>query len=113
MICKGIYEVLTPSVRLSRFATHVETGRPRKSAGSIHAGGHAVCKTYGILRIFWAAALGSAAAHDTRLVALPVPVLLGGALVVLLLALGEADLQLGAPVLPVQVERHQRVALAF
>ena len=39
MICKGIYEVLTPSVRLSRFATHVETGRPRKSLRSIHGVG--------------------------------------------------------------------------
>src|SRR5687767_3333090 len=44
MICKGIYEVLTPSVRLSRFATHVETGRPRKSGASIHGGGRSVCK---------------------------------------------------------------------
>src|SRR5688500_3306463 len=46
MICKGIYEVLTPSVRLSRFATHVETGRPRKSPSSIHGGGRRVCKTW-------------------------------------------------------------------
>src|SRR5262245_31346772 len=107
MICIGIYEVHTPSVRLSRFATHVETGRPRKSIGSIHAGGRAVCKTAGILRI------GSAAAQDARLVAIPVALLLGGALVVLLLALGESDLELGAAILPVQVERHQRVALAL
>ena len=33
-----------------------------------------------------------------------------GALVVLLLALGEPDFEFGAAVLPVQLERHQRVA---
>src|SRR5262245_61001774 len=44
MICKGIYEVLTPSVRLSRFATHVETGRPRKSQASIHGDSRERCK---------------------------------------------------------------------
>src|SRR5688500_11684403 len=44
MICKGIYEVLTPSVRLSRFATHVETGRPRKSAAIIHGDAARRCK---------------------------------------------------------------------
>src|SRR6476659_2346618 len=47
MICKGIYEVLTPSVRLSRFATHVETVRPRKGRRSIHAAMPRVCKTSG------------------------------------------------------------------
>ena len=45
MICIGINEVHTPSVRLSRFATHVETGRPRKSFGSIHRAAAPVFKT--------------------------------------------------------------------
>ena len=40
MSCMRIYEVHTPSVRLSRFATHVETGRPRKSIASIHGAAH-------------------------------------------------------------------------
>src|SRR5215510_7184304 len=45
MICIGIYEVHTPSVRLSRFATHVETGRPRKSFASIHGPAIGRCKS--------------------------------------------------------------------
>src|SRR5690349_8254107 len=45
----------------------------------------------------------SARAHQTRAIALPVPVLFGGPLVVLLLALREPDAQLGAALRPVQV----------
>src|SRR3954468_3111692 len=55
----------------------------------------------------------SASPHDARLVALPVAVFFGGALVVLLLAFGKPDLELGAAFLPVQVERHERIALAL
>src|SRR5262249_54149972 len=47
------------------------------------------------------------------LVALPIALLFRGALVVLLLALGNTDLQFGAAVFPVQLERHERVALAL
>ena len=50
MICKGIYEVFTPSVRLSRFATHVETGRPRRSFASIHGASARGHKFLGKLR---------------------------------------------------------------
>src|SRR5579863_8415695 len=52
----------------------------------------------------------SPATKQSRPVALPVAFLLGRALVVLLLALGEADLQLGAAVLPVQLQRHDGVS---
>src|SRR5579862_5710499 len=55
-------------------------------------------------------AVASAATQDPRLVALPVAVLLDRALVVLLLALGEPDLQFGPAVLPVELERHERIA---
>src|SRR5205814_3283703 len=43
------------------------------------------------------------------LLAVPLAVLLGGALVVLLLAPREAELELGAVVLPVERQRHERV----
>src|SRR6266513_2278234 len=52
----------------------------------------------------------SAASQQACLVALPVALLLHRALVVLLLALGEPDLHFGAAVLPVQLQRHDRVA---
>src|SRR5690606_25567860 len=55
----------------------------------------------------------SACAQQAGFVALPVAVFLAGALVVLLLALGEADAQLGAAVFPVHLERHQGVAGAL
>src|SRR3546814_10801638 len=48
--------------------------------------------------------------HDPALFALPVPLLLGIALVVFFLALGEADFKLGAAFFPVQVERDKGVA---
>src|SRR5688572_5884760 len=48
--------------------------------------------------------------HQAGLLPLPVAVLLGRALVVLLLSLGQSDAQLGAAVLPVQLQRHERVA---
>src|SRR3546814_3231316 len=51
--------------------------------------------------------------HDPALFALPVPLLLGIALVVFFLALGEADFKLGAAFFPVQVERDKGVAGAF
>ena len=55
----------------------------------------------------------SAVPHDPFLLPLPVAFLDVGALVVLLLALGQADFQLGATMRPVQVERDQGVARAF
>src|SRR5690606_23047851 len=55
----------------------------------------------------------SAHAQYPCLVALPVAILLGGPLVVLLLALGKADADLGAPGLPVQLQRYQCVTGAF
>ena len=51
--------------------------------------------------------------EDTFLFALPIPVFAVGALVVLFLALAESDAQLGAALVPVQVQGNQRVALAF
>src|SRR5687767_1328959 len=54
-----------------------------------------------------------AVAHDALFVALPVAVFLDGALVVFLLAAREPDLALGAVLLPVERERHERVALAL
>src|ERR1700722_5414074 len=48
--------------------------------------------------------------HDTALVPLPVAILAGRSLVVLLLALGQPDLELGPALLPVELQRHQRVA---
>src|SRR5271165_2786777 len=48
--------------------------------------------------------------HDPAFVALPVSIFFIGALVVLLLALGKADLKLGSPRLPVQFQRHDGVA---
>src|SRR5262249_45342042 len=52
----------------------------------------------------------SSPAQDSSFLTLPVALFLGRALVVLLLALGQADLQLRASLLPVQLERHDRVA---
>ena len=52
-----------------------------------------------------------AIAHDPRLVALPVAVLVHRALVVLLLAFGKTNGQFRASVLPVQLQRDQRVTL--
>ena len=51
--------------------------------------------------------------HDTFLVALPVAFLVAGALVVALLAFGQAYIQFDAAVFPVQRQRYQGVALAF
>src|SRR5271165_1902574 len=51
--------------------------------------------------------------HDPALVALPISIFFIGALVVLLLALGQADLELGSPVLPVQLQRHDGVTAAL
>src|SRR5476651_111664 len=48
--------------------------------------------------------------HDPALVALPVSILVGRALVVLLLALGEPHEQLGTARLPVKLQGHERVA---
>src|SRR5512139_1687491 len=102
MICRVFSERHCSSVRTSRFTTHVETGRPQRA-----------CEGY----LSWAPRTAfkraSTPAHDAGLVPLPVSVFFRGALVVLLLALGQADLELRAPVLPVQVERHERVALAL
>ena len=58
-----------------------------------------------------------AAAHQTRLVPHPVALLVGGALVVLLLALGQSDLQRGAPIEADQIigdllARAQQAAIA-
>ena len=50
---------------------------------------------------------------DAFLLALPVAVLAVGALVVLLFALAEAEGQFGAALVPVQVQWHERIALAF
>ena len=51
--------------------------------------------------------------ENTLFLALPVPVLPVGTLVVLFLAPAEPQAQLCAPFVPVQVERNQRVALAL
>src|SRR5262245_9871442 len=51
--------------------------------------------------------------HHARLLARPVAVFFGRALVVRLLAFAEADLELRLAVLPIHLERHERVALAF
>src|SRR6185369_14506202 len=51
--------------------------------------------------------------HQAGLLALPVAILFGGALVVFLLALRQADAQFGAAVLPVHLQRHERVAAAL
>jgi len=51
--------------------------------------------------------------QQSLLVALPVAVFLGVALVVLLLAFGEPDLTFGPAILPVQRQRNGRVALAL
>src|SRR5882672_3358384 len=48
--------------------------------------------------------------HDPALVALPVAVLLVGALVVLLLALRKADFELGPAFLPIELQRHDGVS---
>src|SRR5687768_8460344 len=61
-----------------------------------------------------AAALSAAACFQkSRLLTRPITVLLRRALVVRLLALGEPDLQLGQPVLPVEAQRNQGVAFAL
>src|SRR5690349_16405750 len=52
-------------------------------------------------------------AHRLLFLAVPVALLLRRALVVILLALGQADLDLYAVVLPVHRDRHQRVAFAL
>src|SRR5512146_3170893 len=54
-----------------------------------------------------------AALEQPGLVALPVAILLDGALVVLLLALGESDLELCPATLPIELERHDGVPLAL
>ena len=52
-------------------------------------------------------------AHDALLLAVPVALLLGVALVVLLLAAREAEIDLDPVLLPVERERNQRIALAL
>src|ERR1700732_1617665 len=69
------------------------------------------CSTSGVFN-----APGEALAPHSRqalLIPLPVAIFFGGALVVLLLTLGYTDLQFGAAVFPVQLQRHERVALAL
>src|SRR5882724_375873 len=66
--------------------------------------------TFGSSGLYRDAAESAAARlHDPAFVALPVAVLFGVALIVLLLALGEADLQFRAALLPVQLQRHHGV----
>ena len=50
---------------------------------------------------------------DSFLLPLPVAILTIGALVVLLLAFAQSHAQLGPALVPVQVEWHERIALAF
>ena len=50
---------------------------------------------------------------NTSLLALPVAILVCGSLVVLLLAFGETHFELGATLVPVQVERYQCKSLAL
>src|SRR5687767_2129159 len=57
--------------------------------------------------------IASAAAQQSRLVPLPVAILFRRAFIVLLLAFCEPDLNLGAAIFPVQLQRHERVALAL
>ena len=47
------------------------------------------------------------------LLTLPVAIFLIGAFIVLLLALGETEIQLGAAFEPVKVQRHEGIPLAF
>ena len=56
---------------------------------------------------------GSAALEHARLLPLPVALALAGALVVLLLAPGEADVELGLAAAPVEPGGDQGVALAL
>jgi hypothetical protein len=52
-------------------------------------------------------------AHGPAFFALPIPILLGRAFIVLLLAFGEADVEFGAAAGPVHFQRHDGVTGAF
>src|SRR5450755_4247987 len=93
------------SVRPRSFATHVETGRPQ-----IEAVVYALCADEPNDPTGGPAGSSAHGLHDPALVALPVAVFFVVALVVLLLALGKSDLELGAAFLPVQFQRHDGVA---
>jgi len=51
--------------------------------------------------------------EDSGFLSLPVLIFLVGALVVLFLALGQTDVQLGAALVPMKVERNERIAFAL
>src|SRR5258708_37268025 len=79
-------------------------GRPRPRSR-----GRALCPPYGTGR-----PASTLIAHQAAFFARPVALLLGLALVVQLLALGERELDLGpALVVEIELERHQRHALAL
>ena len=112
MICRVINEGSTPRYALEGSQTHVESGRPQWSRRIVPQWASGP----------WPAAnSGPEEARDplpahsrqTLLVALPIALFFHRALVVLLLTLGDADLQFGAAVLPVQLQRHQGVTLAI
>jgi hypothetical protein len=65
------------------------------------------------LRAASAAANKLSAPHDPRLVARPIAILIHSPLVVLLFTLGKTNGQFGASVLPIQLQRNERVALAL
>ncbi len=51
--------------------------------------------------------------EQTFLLSFPVAIFVRGSLVVLLFALGQAQVELGAAFFPVQAQRDQRIAFAF
>src|SRR5580698_10956020 len=134
MICKVINEGSTPRHALEGSQTHVESGRPQWSGRSIaqrvyrppsvvRSGvGEGRCIAFewrtpvsesGASQRICARRCSAAHACQTLLVALPIALFFHRALVVLLFALGDADLQFGAAFLPIELERYERIAFAI
>src|ERR1700736_762424 len=129
MICRVINEGSTPRYALEGSQTHVESGRPQWSRRSVSqwARGPWPAANSGRRRSQERAEANElrrgcsrrrrpvlpAHSRQTLLVALPIALFFHRALVVLLLTLGNTDLQFGATVLPVQLQRHQGVTLAI
>jgi hypothetical protein len=117
MFAEGFTRYSAPRHAPKGFATHVEAMsppsntfhfRPRRGQCKEIGDSRPVLRPRGV----WVSGLVHCFHHPSA-VAIPVAILLGVALVVLLLALGEADLQFRAAGFPVEFQGDERIATSF
>src|SRR5579872_7292166 len=93
---------------------HFRFHDPRRSQVAPMCDSYSTVLIWSPFRAFqWARRDLPALAHHTAFLTFPIPLLLGGPLVMGLLALGEADLELGPSLAPVHGGGDDGIALAF